>query len=150
MEPIRAILFDADGVVLRADNIDDFSTISAEEPVVQLVQLLRRQGYLCAIASNQFHDRARYISDELGYARKFDREFYSCDLGVEKPDKVFFETVLSEVALEPSEVLFIDDKQANIEGALNAGLAAQLFTLADQEDTAMAMKELLQKFGVTP
>ena len=39
--------------------------------------------------------RARYMSEDLGYSRLFDREFYSCDIGHKKPDAAYFLAILA-------------------------------------------------------
>lgn len=52
----------------------------------------------------------------------FIKEYYSCRMGLRKPEKTIYEKVLLENNLEPSTTLFIDDIQQNIEGAESAGI----------------------------
>lgn len=52
----------------------------------------------------------------------FDQAFYSCEIGLRKPDPACYDWVLKNVEIEPDETLFIDDSLHNIEGAKKAGL----------------------------
>jgi putative hydrolase of the HAD superfamily len=52
----------------------------------------------------------------------FDQAFYSCEIGLRKPDPACYDWVLKNVEIEPAETLFIDDSLHNIEGAKKAGL----------------------------
>ena len=56
----------------------------------------------------------------------FDQVFLSCELGMEKPEKAVFDKVVQELQVEPSEVLFLDDSEANCEAARQCGLKALL------------------------
>lgn len=52
----------------------------------------------------------------------FIKAYYSHHLGMRKPDKIIFETVLKEANLYPAETIFIDDAEVNIESAKSTGL----------------------------
>ena len=52
----------------------------------------------------------------------FDEAFYSCEIGLRKPDAACYEWVLKNLKIEPAETLFIDDSLHNIQGAKKAGL----------------------------
>jgi glucose-1-phosphatase len=52
----------------------------------------------------------------------FIKEYYSCRMGLRKPDKVIYEKVIIENNLNPSTTLFIDDLIQNIEGSALTGL----------------------------
>jgi putative hydrolase of the HAD superfamily len=54
----------------------------------------------------------------------FEKTYYSCDIGMRKPDAEIFWHVLRENRLECNETLFIDDSPQHIEGARAIGLAA--------------------------
>ena len=82
--------------VLRA-----WQDIAVDRAVLQVVGELRQAGVCCALATNQNAHRARYMSDELGYARAFDHAFYSCDIGFTKPDPRFFRAVLDVLPSPP-------------------------------------------------
>jgi glucose-1-phosphatase len=52
----------------------------------------------------------------------FTKAYYSCRMGLRKPDKSIYEVVIQENKLNPSTTLFIDDLVPNLEGAQSAGL----------------------------
>ncbi len=52
----------------------------------------------------------------------FIKAYYSHQLGMRKPDKIIFETVLKDADLLAGETIFIDDAIANIESAKSTGL----------------------------
>lgn len=54
----------------------------------------------------------------------FKKCFFSFELKTLKPSPVFYRTVMEEIGLAPEEMLFIDDSQKNVDGALEVGLPA--------------------------
>jgi len=52
----------------------------------------------------------------------FHRAYYSHRMKKRKPDAEIFEQVLSEGNFVPSETLFLDDNQSNVEGAAKLGI----------------------------
>lgn len=52
----------------------------------------------------------------------FNRVYYSCRIGMRKPESRIFELVTKEQNYIPSETLFIDDSPQHIEGAKRMGL----------------------------
>jgi len=70
----------------------------------------------------------------LQYDRHFDEQFYSCELGVAKPDGAYFTAILDRLALSPDRVLFIDDNAKNVEAARAVGLTAWVYT-ANQDSS---------------
>ena len=60
----------------------------------------------------------------------FSHIFVSEEIGVQKPDKRFFDHVLSVLGLLPSDCLVIgDSEKSDIQGALNAGIESVYFSL---------------------
>jgi putative hydrolase of the HAD superfamily len=107
-----------------------FTQIEVENEVIQLIQSLRIDGIACHVASNQNSYRASYMSDDLGYYKLFDTEFYSCHVGSAKPDLAYFWAVINKLAIQPSQMLFLDDKENNVQAARAAGLRAAVFDLS--------------------
>ncbi|MFN3316521.1 MAG: HAD-IA family hydrolase, partial [Raineya sp.] len=50
------------------------------------------------------------------------KPYYSFEMGKAKPETAIYEQVIQENSLNPQYTLFIDDSQANIEGAKKLGL----------------------------
>ncbi len=77
----------------------------------------------CLSNTNVLHAE-RHASEEAVYSL-FDHRFLSHELGLVKPDREIFEHVLAELGCPASNVLFLDDNQLNVDGALAAGLQAE-------------------------
>jgi putative hydrolase of the HAD superfamily len=110
--------------------IEPWSWFVAEPEVVELIQALRAAGVECHLATNQQAYRRTIMQDEREYGAWFDQTFYSCDLGLAKPDPAYFRAILSAIDVPASEVLFIDDNAANVAGAAGVGLQAELYDLS--------------------
>lgn len=128
------------------DVIDAMNSIEIYEDVMEAVQNYRSAGIRCHIASNQQALRAWHMSEVLNYKSLFDREFYSCFLGVAKPRTDFFEKVLDALNCDGNEVLFIDDREENIAAAKKAGLNA---TICLGADGAAALLRSLAGYGLS-
>lgn len=70
----------------------------------------------------------------------FEKAYYSCNMGMRKPDREIFDFVLKENRLDPSETLFIDDSPQHIEGAKEAGI--QTIQLGKGEELADLLNKL--------
>ncbi len=55
----------------------------------------------------------------------FPRRYLSYQLGMVKPDARIFEYVIRDLGMDPASILFLDDNQVNVDGALTAGMNAQ-------------------------
>ncbi len=87
-----------------------------------LTELRGRYHLVCLSNSNRVH----WESAGAGVAPYFDAAFLSFEVGLAKPDPAIFKTVVSALGVEPHEVLFFDDSEANVEAAVGEGLQAQL------------------------
>ena len=119
--------------------------IELHQPSLDLIAALRRNGYGVHLGTNQEQHRAGYMRNRLGLADHFDTLAYSCELGAAKPEVEFFERALAQFGAEPGQVLFIDDTPANVEGARQAGLASELWTI---EQGMPVLIDLLAGHGV--
>lgn len=110
--------------------LEPWTWFAAEPAVVELIQTLRAAGIGCHLATNQHAYRRAVMQDERGYGAWFDHTFYSCDLGLAKPDPAYFRAILGTLDVPASDVLFIDDNEANVAGARSVGLQAELYDLS--------------------
>ena len=122
--------------------------IRTDEAIANIVRELRSGGVLCCLASNQMGYRARYMSEDLGYGRLFDREFYSCDLGHKKPGAAYFLAILASLELPPERVLFVDDNEANVAAALELGMNAAVFQPGPEVEPGSLMRCILSDHGL--
>lgn len=62
----------------------------------------------------------------MGLVDRFDQTYLSHRIGCLKPDSAAFLVSLEGMGLQPSEVLFLDDRPQNIEAAAKLGMQAHL------------------------
>jgi putative hydrolase of the HAD superfamily len=96
-----------------------------------LIRFGTHAGVRLALLSNAPEPLATAI-DHSGWSSSFDRRFYSCRLGLAKPDPAVYEAVLDDLGATPRSVLFIDDRAENVLAATALGLQAVRFISAEE------------------
>ncbi|RFC53554.1 HAD family hydrolase [Brumimicrobium aurantiacum] len=76
----------------------------------------------------------------------FDHVYFSCDMGMRKPDSEIFEEVCKKENFTPEETLFIDDSIQHVEGAKAIGINAHLLDVK-KTDVIQLVRSLLAKFN---
>ena len=106
-----------------------------------------KQNYNTYLLSNTCEPHIAAFENELyiehgvkNFNDYFDEVYYSCRLGMRKPDKEIFEWVLSKNKLVPEETVFIDDSIQHVKGAGQCGIKAYL--LPKNMEVAALLKEL--------
>ena len=122
-----------------------WTLIEPVEETFAVVERIRSSGVHVALASNQQSHRAGIMTTQLGYAGRFDQLFYSCELGVAKPDPAYFESLLMRLEMPGDEVLFVDDHESNVRAAREVGLNAETFHV---DSGSRALVSLLRRHGV--
>ncbi len=77
----------------------------------------------CLSNTNELHWPNQKDADFLNTI--FDQMFLSYEMGMVKPDIEIYEEMVGQIGLPASQILFIDDNQINIDGAVKAGLIAR-------------------------
>lgn len=104
----------------------------------ELVLDLRTAGVAIVIASNYPHWLAEHAGGML--AGLCDDVVGSYELGVRKPDPRFFQRLVGRLEAAPDTVVFVDDREANLEGAAAVGLPT--VPAGDAGDVRRAFVEL--------
>jgi len=108
-------------------------------PTGELIPQLKARGqgvYLLSNTPHAFHREKLRIP----HIDRFDGILASCDVGLLKPDPEIFRLFLRTFGLRAEDCLFIDDMQANIEGAAEAGIAGHCFADGDLERLRAALE----------
>lgn len=108
----------------------------------ELVLDVRAAGVAVVVASNYPHWLAEHAAGLL--AGLCEDVVGSYQVGARKPDPRFFERLLERLDAGPAEVVFVDDRDANLEGARRVGLPTVRAGEAD------AVRAGLQRLGVLP
>jgi putative hydrolase of the HAD superfamily len=127
-----------------SDALEAWHWFAADPDVIALIGSLRAAGFQCHLATNQMAYR-RALMQERGYDGWFDLTFYSCEVGLAKPDPAYFRAILATIDVPASSVLFVDDNEANVASALSVGMRAEVFELASGVE---ALRELLRRYGL--
>ncbi|AYF99573.1 HAD family phosphatase [Protaetiibacter intestinalis] len=113
--------------VQRLWAIDFRSWISVEPGTVRVLQELHDGGTRIALLSNAGFDFGDAFRN-APFATLFERIFVSAELGMLKPDAEIYRHVTSELGIEPAQLVFIDNKAVNVEGATALGATGHVFT----------------------
>ena len=88
----------------------------------------------------------RNIEAQLGLSARLPWTFISCEgpmKGVRKPEPECFDVVQQTLHVESDQLLLIDDRTPNVEGALQAGWDAIHFQDAQQLEAALQQRGIL-------
>jgi epoxide hydrolase-like predicted phosphatase len=91
-----------------------------------------RPRYRTAIPSNAAEGGRREENRRYGFATMADVLVYSYEVGIEKPDRRIYEITCRRLGVHPSEVVFLDDLEANVVTASRLGMRAVLFQSTTQ------------------
>ena len=114
----------------RLDAIEAVDIASWSHPydeTLALARTLRAGGIRLALLSNCPQSMAAAI-DRMSLADLIPHRFYSCRLGLTKPDPAIYQKVLTAIGARPGDVTFVDDRPPNVAAAAAVGLRALLFT----------------------
>lgn len=95
-----------------------------------MARALKKKGYAIGLISNT-EMPARDFHLECNYDF-FDARIFSCEEGIAKPDKEIYQLMAQRLKVSAHELVIIDDKRENIEGAVNAGAFGLLYVSPDQ------------------
>ena len=99
---------------------------------VPLLEELSRKYDIYGLSNNNEISVQRmheiYEENGLDWQHVFKKEFISSRMKLMKPSREIFDAAAAEIGLQPSEILFVDDSQKNVDGALAAGWQAVLYT----------------------
>lgn len=95
---------------------------SLDRTLVDFLRDLRPQ-YKTALLSNAWDDLRGRIEDIWKIADAFDEILISSEIGLVKPDPRIYQRIIANLQVAPTEAVFVDDFQENIDGAQNAGIS---------------------------
>ena len=90
---------------------------------VDLLKGCRKQ----AVLSDAWINTRATVTAQINLER-FDLIMFSAEEGLKKPDSRIFRRAVDRLSVSPQEVIFVDDRLANVEGALRVGMKAIEFT----------------------
>ena len=106
------------------------SWLSVNPDTYDVLLALREGGTRMALLSNAGFDFGGYFRHgPMGSL--FERVFVSAEMGRLKPEEAIYQEVLDELGIEAGDMIFIDNKAVNIDGAAALGIDGHVFTTAE-------------------
>jgi len=102
------------------------------ESIKIVEQLAESKKYFLATINNEILELNLYRLEHFGLRQYFSVFFSSCFLGLRKPDEAIYRLALQVTQRSPSECVFIDDREVNLECPRELGLHTILFQNATQ------------------
>jgi putative hydrolase of the HAD superfamily len=113
------------------------------DAMILWVQQLHAAGFKTAILSNMPTDMAAHVRKNFAWISHFDHHIFSAEVRSVKPEAAIYQHCINELGVQPSEALFIDDRDVNLEQARAAGIHGIRFQSVAQ------LRNDLQAFGFT-
>jgi putative hydrolase of the HAD superfamily len=137
------------GVKIAADTIEQVRQLDLElwshinDAMILWVQQLHAAGFKTAILSNMPTDMATHVRENFAWISHFDQHVFSGEVRSVKPEPEIYQHCIEVLGVQPSEALFIDDRDVNLEQARAAGIRGIRFQSVEQ------LREELQALGFT-
>ncbi|MBR2875716.1 MAG: HAD family phosphatase [Clostridia bacterium] len=119
--------------------IDFYDYMPPFQETYELIKELKANGYPVYLLSNstpRFFDR--YL--DIPALTLMDGYFISALYKLIKPNREIYEAFCNKFNLKPEECFFIDDLEANIEGAKNYGMSGFVFKAPDTASLRVALR----------
>lgn len=120
-------------------------------PMVEWAQSLQRAGIRTGILSNIGDAMTDGLTAKFDWISGFDHCIWSHTLKLAKPEVAIYHCAAQGLDTDPAQILFIDDKQENIEAAQSAGMQAILYanhTAFEEEMRQRGFDSLLNPVSV--
>ena len=112
-------------VKLRSLDVAMWSSVNPQ--MIRWIETLSAAGLKTALLSNMISDMALHARKNFPWMSHLTCQVLSCEVGLIKPDPVIYERCLRELAVAPSEALFVDDIEANVLAARSLGIRSIRF-----------------------
>lgn len=112
----------AAGLTLRGDEYERVLSgeFTVHAPIVDRILRLREEGYRLGLLTNSFVEFREHLEAHIDFS-VFDVVVDSSEVGHRKPEPAIYELTTTRLGVPASEVLYLDDFAANVEGAKSAG-----------------------------
>lgn len=111
---------------------DDYFALDVlDEELIDGLQHFRPDTKI-GILSNAWSNARILFSNQFHLIDKVDQMIISAEEGLAKPDPRIYKLASKRISLEPTEIVFIDDKQENVDGAKQVGMQAITFSSTNE------------------
>ena len=99
-----------------------FSHLKVVPEVVNRISQLRQRGLITGLLTNNIAEAWPMVTEALDVEKLFDVVVNSAFVGMRKPEERIYTHLLEELAMEPENVLFLDDNRLNVDAARARGI----------------------------
>jgi putative hydrolase of the HAD superfamily len=111
--------------------------------LIGMIQRLRQNRIICCLVTSQERNRAEYMKTKMGFQDTFDHLFFSCEIGLQKPDHAYYQYIEKALHVEKESILFWDDLELNVLAARESGWNAEIYTEYDEFEKIMTKYNLI-------
>jgi putative hydrolase of the HAD superfamily len=105
---------------LRQWDLDLWSRI--DDQMISWLEQIHTAGFKTAILSNMPSDMAEHVRKTYQWIDYFDHHLFSGEVRRVKPEPEIYEHCITALKVQPSEALFIDDRDENLQQARVIGI----------------------------
>ncbi|MBR6545102.1 MAG: HAD family phosphatase [Alistipes sp.] len=109
-----------------------------------LVEALKVAGYRLYVLSNMSLEFIEFLHTKEVY-KNFEGEVVSCYEHIVKPEAEIYKILVDRYLLNEAETLFIDDRKANIEAAIELGWQGFHFDAHNPDESCEKLRSMLLK-----
>lgn len=109
-----------------------------------LVEALKVAGYRLYVLSNMSLEFIEFLHTKEVY-KNFEGEVVSCYEHIVKPEAEIYKILVDRYQLNEAETLFIDDRKANIEAAIELGWQGFHFDAYNPDESCEKLRSILLK-----
>jgi putative hydrolase of the HAD superfamily len=110
-----------------------------------LGELAASDQYLLGALNNEARETNEYRFEKFGLRKLFNVALSSCYLGLRKPDLHIYKRALDILGRPAERILFIDDREENVAGAVAAGMKGIRFEGADSLRQELAILGVIKR-----
>jgi FMN phosphatase YigB (HAD superfamily) len=130
-------------------DLDEFASLFGDiftpiEPMIEVQQNLRRQGFATFIFSNTNELAIRHIRKTFPFFGGFDDLILSYEHGAMKPDSKLYEVLERRSGHQGDKILYLDDRLENIEAGKARGWRVILHETPEKSAAGLRQLGLLQ------
>ena len=97
------------------------------DSMIQFISEIRGKFFKLAIISNMNNDVLEYLRVNFRWFELFDELIFSCEVGINKPNREIYKTCLRELNFSACDCLFVDDSLENVRAAKELDMHAIQF-----------------------
>ena len=125
-------------IIDQLTELDTVSWMRFDPAMWEWIDQLRSAGTRLAMLSNMPRELGEALKARTERLNRFDFVTLSYEVRSVKPEPAIYEHCLEGLGLEPEQILFLDDKMANIQGAELLGIRAIQFL--DRDDVLLRLR----------